>query len=569
MKTYTLRPDAQGRSRVSVPYRGQDLLKNPMYNRSTAFTREERRTFALDGLLPHAVSTLEQQARRAYGNIVRKSDPLERYIGLAALQDRNEHLFYRVLVDHIQEFLPIVYTPTVGRACQEFSHIFRSARGLWITPAHRGRVHEVLGNAPFGDVRLVVVTDNERILGLGDQGAGGIAIPIGKLALYTAAAGIPPWQTLPISLDVGTDNPALLEDELYLGWRAPRLRGAGYDELVEELVLAVKRRFPRALLQWEDFKKQNAFNLLGRFRHVLPSFNDDTQGTGAVALAALLAAGRVTGRPLASERVVILGAGAVGVGIALGLRAALQREGVRGEDLVRAVALLDLPGLLLDTDPLDAFQRPLAWPTSLAASLGLGPGRPRDLAATVRALKPTALIGVAGQRGAFGPAVIRAMASQVERPVILPLSNPTSRSEAEPPDLLAWTEGRGLVATGSPFPPVTLGDRTVRIGQSNNAFVFPGVGLGTLVAEAPEVTDAMFAAAARAVAAAVSAEDLAAGSLFPPVSELRHVTARVAEAVVREARDAGLGRAITDAEIPPSVAAAMWEPRYLPLEPGD
>jgi malic enzyme len=569
MKTYTIRPDPEGRPRVLVPHRGQDLRNDPMYNRSTAFTREERLALGLEGLLPHAVSTLEQQARRAYANIARKTDALERYIGLAALQDRNEHLFYRVLVDHIEEFLPIVYTPTVARACQEFSHIFRSARGLWITPAHRGRIPEVLANAPFDDVRLVVVTDNERILGLGDQGAGGIAIPIGKLALYTAAAGVPPWQTLPVSLDVGTDNPALLEDELYLGWRAPRLRGPEYDALVEEFVLAIRGRFPRALLQWEDFKKQNAFNLLARFRHVIPSFNDDTQGTGAVVLATLLAAGRVTGRSLPSERVVILGAGAVGIAIANALRAALAGHAVGGQDLLRAIALVDLPGLLQEGDSLDEFQRPLAWPRALADSLGLAPPRPRDLAATVRALRPTVLIGVAGQRGAFGAAAVRAMVSHVERPVILPLSNPTSQSEAEPADLLAWTEGRALVGTGSPFPPVPFRGRTLRIGQTNNAFIFPGVGLGALVSEAREVTDEMFAAAARTLAAQVSEEDLAAGSLFPPIGDLRRVTARVAEAVAREASGSGIGRALPEEAIQAAVSAAMWEPGYLPLEPGE
>ena len=565
MRSYERGPDSAGTQRVRVPYRGQDLLKHPMYNRSTAFTRDERGALGLEGLLPHAVSSMDQQARRAYRNIARKTDPLEKYIGLAALQDRNEHLFYRVLIDHIEEFLPVVYTPTVGRACQEFSHIFRNARGLWITPGHRGRIQEVLGNAPFDGVRLVVATDNERILGLGDQGAGGMAIPIGKLALYTAAAGIPPWQTLPISLDVGTDNQELLEDDLYLGWRAPRLRGREYEALVEEFVLALKHRFPGVLLQWEDFKKQNALNLLARFRGVIPSFNDDVQGTGAVVLAAILAAARVTGRKLASERFVILGAGAVGVGIAQMLRTALQREGVEGEDLARCIALHDLPGLLLETDALDEFQKPLAWPVTLADSLGLAPPRPRDLAATVRALKPTVLIGVAGQRGAFGAAAVRAMASHVERPVILPLSNPTSQSEAEPADVLAWTEGRGLIATGSPFPPVPFKDRSLRIGQANNAFIFPGVGLGCLVARAREIDDALFAVAARALADQVSPEDLAAGSLFPPVSELRRVTARVAEAVAREAREAGLGQPLTDPEIEAEVAATMWQPGYLPL----
>jgi len=342
---------------------------------------------------------MDAQRRRVYENIARKTDPLEKYIGLAALQDRNEHLFYRVLSDHIEEFTPIVYTPTVGRACQEFSRIFRRARGLWITPAHRGRIYEVLGSAPCADVRLIVVTDNERILGLGDQGAGGMGIPVGKLALYTAAAGIPPWQTLPISLDVGTDNQALLEDDLYLGWRFPRLRGAEYDSLVEEFVQAVKRRFPKALLQWEDFKKANAFRLLDRYRKVITCFNDDIQGTAAVGVAGLLAGVRLTGvrltgAPLTAQRVVILGAGAAGVGIARLMRDALRRAGLAGEDLIRAIANLDSRGLVVDDQPVeDEHKRHFAWPAALAEKHGLGRGQPRDLLAVVRAIKPTMLIG--------------------------------------------------------------------------------------------------------------------------------------------------------------------------------
>jgi malic enzyme len=547
-----------------VPSRGRELLKNSIHNRSSAFTHAERERLGLDGLLPPAVSTLEQQARRAYANVARKTDPLERYIGLAALQDRNEHLFYRVLVDHIEELLPIVYTPTVGRACQEFSHIFRSPRGLWIFPGHRGRIDAVLANAGIEDCRLVVATDNERVLGLGDQGAGGMPIPVGKLALYTAAAGIPPWQALPVCLDVGTDNEALLNDDLYLGWRARRLRGPEYDGLVDEFVDAVRRRFPRALLQWEDFKKQNAFRLLERHRRRLPSFNDDIQGTGAVVLAALLAAARVTGRRLADERVVVLGAGAVGVGIAAMLRTAMERDGLRLEASTRAIALLDLPGLLQEGDAVDEFQAPFAWPRAAAAALGLAPPAPRDLVAVVRALRPTVLIGVSGQRGVFGEDAVREMARHVERPVVLPLSNPTSQSEAEPADLLAWTGGRALVATGSPFAPVRVGERTLRIGQSNNAFVFPGVGLGSLVAGAPAVSDEMFVAAARAVAAAVPEANLRDGVLFPRIADLRRVTARVAEAVIAEAVASGLADAVPDAAA--AVAAAMWEPRYSAIE---
>jgi len=545
------------------------LLHHPLYTKGSAFSRDEREALGLLGLLPHAASSMEEQERRICDNIARKREPLEKYIGLSALQDRNEHLFYRVLLNHIEEFLPIVYTPTVGRACQEFSHIFRRARGLWITPEHRHHVKDVLANAPFDDVRLIVVTDNERILGLGDQGAGGMGIPIGKLALYTAAAGIPPWQTLPVSLDVGTDNKALLEDELYLGWRVPRLRGAEYTAFVDEFVQAVRKTFPKALLQWEDFKKNNAFRLLDRYRGELPSFNDDIQGTAAVALAGMLTGARLTGKALRDQRVVIHGAGAAGIGIARLLRSALERAGLRGEALTAAVANLDSRGLLVDDTAIaDAHKREFAWPAPLAEKRGLGSGRRRDLLGVVRALKPTLLIGVCAERSAFSEPIVREMARHVEQPLVFPMSNPTSCSEATPADVIAWTDGRALVATGSPFDPVSWGGRTVEIGQGNNAFVFPGMGLGVLVSHARKVTDSMFLAAAEQLAAEVSDEQLAAGSLFPRVRELRRVSAHIAEAVVRAARQDGVGRPIPDAEIGPAVADAMWQPDYLPLVAG-
>jgi malic enzyme len=569
MDRYDLRVEGRGRKRLAVPFRGVRLLRNPMYTKGTAFSQEERHALGLEGLLPHAVTTMEQQARRVYASIQRKQDPLEKYIGLAALQDRNEHLFYRVLLDHIQEFLPIVYTPTVGLACQEFSHIFRRTRGIWITPEHRGHIVEVLRNAPFEDIRLIVVTDNERILGLGDQGVGGMGIPIGKLALYTAAAGIPPWQTLPVSLDVGTDNLDLLEDEFYLGWRAPRLRGLEYDSLVEEFVLAVKHCFPKALLQWEDFKKFNAFRLLDRYRKTVTSFNDDIQGTAAVGVAALMAGARATGIPLRGHRVLFLGFGAAGIGIARLVRAALRREGLEEEALVVAMACMDLQGLLVADDPaLDPLQKDFAWPVDLAERMGLGRDQKRDLFSVIRAFKPTMLIGTSGTAGAFTEAAIREMALHVERPLVLPMSNPTSKSEAKPKDILAWTEGRALVATGSPFDPVTFNGEEHRIGQSNNVFIFPGVGLGVMVTESREVTDGMFAAAARQLAQEVRAEDLRAGSLFPSTGRIREVTAQVALAVAKEARDSGVAnRPIEDDRLPGAIAEAMWIPAYPPADP--
>jgi malic enzyme len=566
MERFGMTRDSEGNPCLEVPCRGAELLRHPLYTKGTAFTPEERSAFGLEGLLPQATSTLEQQERRAYANIARKGDPLEKYVGLAALQDRNEHLFYRVLADHIEELLPIVYTPTVGEACQTYSHIFRRGRGLWITPGHRGRIADVLANAPFADVRLIVVTDNERILGLGDQGAGGMGIPVGKLALYTAAAGIPPWQTLPVSLDVGTDNQALLDDDLYLGWRFPRLRGPEYDSLVDEFVQAVRHRFPRALLQWEDFKKANAFRLLDRYRRTIRSFNDDIQGTAAVAVAGMMSGARATGTPVADQRVVILGAGAAGIGIARLMRDTLRRHGLAGEALVSAVACLDSHGLLVGDQPIaDEHKREFAWPPELAARYGLSAGDRRGLESVVRALQPTVLIGTSGEPHTFTEATVREMGRHVVRPVIFPMSNPTSKSEAVPLDLLAWTEGRALVATGSPFAPVGHDGRTTVIGQGNNAFVFPGVGLGVLVSDAERVTDGMFAAAATALANEVSTEDLAAGSLFPPVHELRHVTARIAEAVVAQARDEGVGRPIADDAIPRRVQEAMWDPSYVPL----
>jgi len=542
--------------------RGWDLLHQPQFNKGTAFTAEERTALGLEGLLPSAVSSVVQDAKRAYQAITRKVDPLEQYIGLAALQDRNETLFYRVLIDHIEELLPIVYTPTVGQACQQFSHIFRHPRGVWITPEHSGRIDAVLANVPFEDVRLIVVTDNERILGLGDQGAGGMLIPVGKLALYSAAGGLAPNRGLAVSLDVGTDNAALLEDDLYLGWRHPRLRGEPYDQLAEEFVQAVKRRFPRALLQWEDFKTENALRLHERYRRQLPSFNDDIQGTGAAAIAALLTACKITGTALRDHRVLIVGAGGAGIGIARQLRQAMHGSGLEGLALQSALALVDVEGLVIDTDAsLGGCRQPFAWPQVLAVQHGLGlPAQRRRLEAVVRGMKPTVLIGACGESGAFREGAVRAMARLVDRPVILPMSNPSSHSEAQPSDILAWTQGRALIATGSPFSPLTYGGRRIRVGQVNNAFIFPGVGLGALVSETREVTDAMFTVAGECLAREASDDDSMSGCLFPRANRLREVAARIAEDVVREARESGLGRPIADAEIPAAVRAAMWSP---------
>ena len=568
MERYRLERAPEGGALLRCPWRGRDLMGRPLWNKGTAFTREERAALGLEGLLPPAVNSIQQQVRRATDNILCKTEALERYIGLSALQDRNEVLFYRVLLEHAQEFLPVVYTPTVGLACQRYSRIFRRPRGTWITPEHRGRIHEVLGNVPQPDVRLIVVTDNERILGLGDQGAGGIGIPIGKLALYTLAAGIHPAHTLPLSLDVGTDNPALLEDELYVGWRQPRLRGAPYAELVEEFVQAVQRRWPRALLQWEDFKKGNAFALLDRYRERLLSFNDDIQGTAAVALSCVMAAGRATETPLERQRIVILGAGAAGVGIARQLRDALARAGLAGRDLTAAVALVDSQGLLVQGGHAqgEPYKLEFAWPVDVASRAGLT--ERAGLQQVVQALRPTVLLGTSGKAGVFDEPLVRAMAAATPRPVILPLSNPTANCEGTPQDLLRWSDGRALVATGSPFAPVELPGRRVVVSQANNVYVFPGVGLGALVAEARRVTDSMFTVAAETLATEVTPADLAGGALLPSLGRLRPITARIAAAVVREAQRAGVsGAAIPPSEVEARVAEAIWfpdYPRYVP-----
>ncbi len=537
---------------------GHELLRLPLLNKDTAFTDAEREAYHLRGLLPAQVTTIEQQVSLELEHLRNKTDDLEKYIGLAALQDRNETLFYRVLLDHLEELAPIVYTPTVGRACRRFSHVMRRPRGLWITPDDRERIPELLRNVEQADARLVVVTDNERILGLGDQGAGGMGIPIGKLALYTAGAGIHPALTLPVSLDVGTDNQALLDDPLYLGHRAPRLRGRAYDDFLEAFVEAVLTVYPRALVQWEDFKQHIAIRLLDRYRHRLPSFNDDVQGTAAVVLGGLLAALRETGGRLTEQRVLSLGAGAAGIGIARLLRAAAADEGG-----TVPLVMLDSRGVVHDGRPdLAADKLPFALGSAELRRLGLDPEDGADLETVVRRLRPTILIGTCGKAGAFDEAAIRAIAEVTPAPIVLPLSNPTSQCEATPADVLEWTGGRALVATGSPFEPVTIGGETRAVGQANNMFVFPGVGLGAIVAEAREVTDRMFLAAARTLAAHVSADRFRSGALYPPLADLRCVSRDIATAVAMEARDAGVGRQLPDTVLKDAVAAAMWEPRY-------
>ena len=532
-----------------VALAGAALLGSRLLTKDLAFPEGERDAFRLRGLLPDRVLSIEEQVELELEHLRVKSDSLEQYIGLAALQDRNATLFYRLLAEHLEEFLPVIYTPTVGRACQEFSHIIRRTRGTWITPADRDRIPQLLRQGPFDDVRLIVVTDNERILGLGDQGAGGMAIPIGKLALYTAACGIYPGLTLPVSLDVGTDNAALLADPLYLGYRAPRLRGADYDALVEAFVAGVEEVWPGCLIQWEDFKQQNALRILDRYRERVPSFNDDIQGTAAVVLAAVLAALRATGRGLGEARIVLVGAGAAGIGIARLLQRAMSDAGLLEGHVREAIALVDTRGLVHQgrTD-LDPSKAELAVAT---------PAGGTSLLETVLARRPTFLVGTTGVAGTFDESVVRAMSASVghdEIPTILPLSNPTSAAEATPSDCFDWTAGRAMVATGSPFDPVVTNGRRVEVGQANNVFIFPGVGLGAIVSGARTVTDEMFLTAARELAASVEPDRLAAGSLFPPIASLRQVSRRIAVAVAGEGHTA-------------DVDAAMWWPQYVPYIP--
>ena len=548
--------------------RGRELIADPLLNKDTAFTARERDAFGLHGLLPPGVATIDEQLALELEHVRRKTDELERYIGLAALQDRNETLFYRLLVENIEEFLPIVYTPTVGLACQQFSHIVRRPRGVWITPDDVGRIEVILRSAG-SDIRLIVVTDNERILGLGDQGAGGMAIPVGKLALYTAAAGIYPAHTLPVSLDVGTDRRELLDDPLYLGHRAPRLRGPAYDAVVEAFVEAVARVFPAAIIQWEDFKGHNAVRLLESYRRRQPSFNDDIQGTGAVVLAGLLAARRERGG-LTSDRFMFVGAGGAAIGIAALLQRELVAEGMEPRAAAAAMVMLDSHGLIhADRPALPDDQRPFAVDLAPLMGAGLRPSELVDPVAVARATRSTVLIGATGCSGAFSEALVREVARHDPVPIVLPLSNPSACAEARPEDILAWSGGRALVAAGGPSREVTDPGGVRVIGQANNVFIFPGVGLGAIVAQARAVTDDMFLVAAHQLADLVSAERLRTGALYPPVAGLRAVARAIAIAVVRKARDDGHGLALSDPEIEAAVDRTMWWPDYVPFEPGD
>ena len=562
MEKFDLRRTSDG-YQLNVPMSGTSLLRFPLYNKGTGFTAAERERFNLDGLLPSQNNDIDTQAERVFKTIMFNEDPVGRHIGLAALQDRNEHLFYKILSDNLEELMPIVYTPTVGKASQYFSRVFRRARGIWITPDYAGRIEQILRDAaPFTDVQLMVVTDNESILGIGDQGAGGMAISVGKLSLYIAGAGIHPVRTLPISLDVGTDNQSLLDDPLYLGWPERRLRGAKYDALVDEFVTAARTVFPDVVIQWEDFRKDNALAIMDRYRHQVPSFNDDIQGTGAVALACMLAGCRITGRKISDDRVLIYGAGAAGLGIARQITNELQRAGLSAADLRQAVLVMDSRGIISADRELDDYKRELAWPEDMAASLQLNDEQRRTLQRVVAAYQPTVLIGASGQGGAFDEETVRTMAGATETPIILPMSNPTAISEATPEYVLRWTEGRALVATGSPFDDVNMRGGMQRIGQANNVFIFPGIGLGTIVSGATEVTDSMISASAHALADSLTDQDLSSRCLMPEVSRLWDICEDVAIAVGRQAIKDGVADKISADEYGKRIEDYRWRPQY-------
>ncbi len=563
---YELLADHDGGVVARIRARGNAVLATPAINRGSAFTPEQRRELELVGLLPPMVTTLDGQLRRSYAQYSVLSDDLRKWVYLAALRDRNEVLFYRLLSEHISEMLPVVYTPTVGLAIERFSHEFRRTHGVFLDIDHPEDVETGLRNFGKGpeDVDLLVATDAEGILGIGDQGVGGIEISVGKLSVYTAAAGLHPHRVIPVVLDVGTDNLQLLNDEMYLGTRHARVRGQAYDDFIDAYVTAATKLFPHAMLHWEDFGASNARRILDRYADTVCTFNDDMQGTAAVVTAAAFAALRVTGTRMRDQRIVIHGAGTAGLGVADVLRDQMVREGLSDEEATRRFWALGRSGLLTDdSDGMYDFQRPYARPAAEVAGWSAPGAKPR-LAEVVAQVQPTMLIGTSTQAGAFTERIVRQMAEHAERPVIMPLSNPTSRCEALPEDLIRWTDGRALIATGSPFPPVKYEGRSYLIAQANNALIFPGLGLGVTVARATRITDGMIAAAADAVADLSNAATPGA-ALLPPVADLRTVSAAVAIAVAVAATKEGVAGRTIDNPID-QVQKAMWRPDYPRVE---
>lgn len=551
---------------------GVNVLTDPLLNKGTAFTLEERDTFQLHGLLPPSVQTLEEQVMRRHDALRALSTDLDRYVMLRELQDSNETLFYALLTQHIEELLPLIYTPTVGAGCRQFSHLYRRPRGLFLSYPHKHLIRDILAHPRFDKVEVIVVTDGERILGLGDQGAGGMGIPIGKLALYSGCGGLHPATTLPITLDVGTDNKDCLSDPLYVGWRHQRIRGQEYDDFIEAFVEAVTERWPHVLLQWEDFAKHNASRLLERYRDRLCTFNDDVQGTAAVATGTLLSAINVTGTPLTQQRVAVLGAGSAGCGISALIHRAMVEAGLSAEEASSRFYLVDRHGLMVegkvDTTTLEPFQRRFVQPGAAIAGWQLNSDGTAGLMEVMKNARPTVLIGVSGQAGAFSEAIVREMAQHCARPVIFPLSNPTSSCEATPADLLRWTDGRAILGTGSPFPAVERNGQMFKIDQTNNSYIFPGLGLAAIALKIPSLPDSLFMAAAKALASISPARSNPSANLLPPVSMLRHVSYTIALAVGLQAYHEGLlqDRVAID-EIEPLIRAKIWAPRYPALIP--
>jgi malate dehydrogenase (oxaloacetate-decarboxylating)(NADP+) len=540
-------------SGLTLPVRGVDWLNSPIFNKGTAFTDAERDTLGLRGLLPPHVHTMQEQVVRVMNNFGTKPNDLERYIQMVSLQDRNETLFYRVVMEHLEDMLPIIYTPTVGRACQEYGYIFRRSRGFYISSRERGQIEKTLRNWPVTDVRVIVVTDGERILGLGDLGAYGMGIPVGKLALYTACAGVNPQQCMPVTIDVGTDNETLLADPLYTGLRQKRLRGAEYDSLLEEFITAVQKTFPKVLVQFEDFGNHNAFRLLERYRDRVCTFNDDIQGTGSVALAGVLSALRLTGGKAADQRVLFLGAGEAGLGIADQIVAVLVGAGLTVAEARQRCWFVDSKGLIIEgRGHLTANKLPYAHPHAPCP----------NLLAAVQALRPTMLIGVSGQGRSFTREIVEAMAQFNARPVIFALSNPTSKAECTAEEAYTWTAGRGVFASGSPFAPVVLAGRTHVTGQGNNVYIFPGVGLAVVATGARRVTDAMFMAAARTLASLVREEELAEGRIFPALKRIHEVSLAIAVAVAEEIYARNLASVPRPADLAGFIQASMYYPDY-------
>ena len=534
-------------------FNGVDLLHDPKLNKGTAFTEEERDKLALRGLLPPRIFTGEEQSKRILENFHNKTDDLEKYIYMVALQDRNETLFYRTVIDNVEEIMPIIYTPVVGKACQLFGHIWRRPRGLYLTLNDKGRIAEVLRNWPMKKVGIIVVTDGERILGLGDLGANGMGIPIGKLALYTACAGVHPSLCLPITIDVGTNNEELLNDPLYIGLLQTRLRGEVYDELIDEFIWAVQDVFPGALIQFEDFSNQNAFRLLRKYQDQVCTFNDDIQGTASVTLAGIYSAIRITGQMLTDQKILFQGAGEAGVGIANLIVSALEAEGMSHDEAKRKCWLVDSKGLVVKSR--DNLQ-------DLKLTYAHDHKRVSSLISAMETLKPTILIGVSGQPQTFTQPIVEAMGKINEQPVIFALSNPTSKAECTAEQAYSWTNGRAIFASGSPFDPVTLNGKTYVPGQGNNAYVFPGVGLGIIESGARHVTNEMFFAAAKALAKEVSEDDLAKGSVYPPLPQIRDVSAVIASVVAEVAYERGLATVERPDDLLDYMKSRQYQPDY-------